>query len=246
MNANGGPGSCSGREVARRMSNRTFNVATGEMFINAARIRNLDLHIYGFNSSTRIMQVIRAVRTYICLNFNTVESPISGQSCDSISTVVSFYVHDSEVGMISVAPGSNVEIESCACPGMGDSTAPMFSQRIGSYEWSVGQLEWDLQRRIQWPTADGLPPNNTPPCGYSGDQGKCRRKGAFRLITLYSEDGWIVWLKFQMTQNVHYFFCNPSMYLHWKFTTYLWRFILKYSSVPDYNNCVHSHYGCSC
>ncbi|OQV25005.1 hypothetical protein BV898_01213 [Hypsibius exemplaris] len=55
---NSSRGRCSGREVARRMADRSFRLGTGELFINSDRIRNLDLQISGFNSTTRAMQTI--------------------------------------------------------------------------------------------------------------------------------------------------------------------------------------------
>ncbi|OQV11960.1 hypothetical protein BV898_13755 [Hypsibius exemplaris] len=48
---------CSGQRLARALTNRTFDLATGEMFIDAKRARNLDLNIFAFNTTTGNLQV---------------------------------------------------------------------------------------------------------------------------------------------------------------------------------------------
>ncbi|OWA52382.1 hypothetical protein BV898_16837 [Hypsibius exemplaris] len=49
---------CDGFRLARRSANRTFDLSTGRMFVNQGQARNLDLDIFGFNSSTSHLQAI--------------------------------------------------------------------------------------------------------------------------------------------------------------------------------------------
>ncbi|OWA50612.1 hypothetical protein BV898_15123 [Hypsibius exemplaris] len=49
---------CSGLQIVHAMTNRTFALSTGNIYIDAERSRDLDLDIFGFNTSTREMQII--------------------------------------------------------------------------------------------------------------------------------------------------------------------------------------------
>jgi hypothetical protein len=48
---------CSGLNLPKRMANRTFSLATGQLFVSPSRARNLKIDIFGFNTSTMAMQV---------------------------------------------------------------------------------------------------------------------------------------------------------------------------------------------
>ncbi|OQV25008.1 hypothetical protein BV898_01216 [Hypsibius exemplaris] len=56
-NSNGNSG-CSGLHVVQRLRNRTFQLTSGEVFINAESVRNLDLQIYDYNTSTASIQAL--------------------------------------------------------------------------------------------------------------------------------------------------------------------------------------------
>ncbi|OWA50614.1 hypothetical protein BV898_15125 [Hypsibius exemplaris] len=49
---------CSGLQLVKALTNRTFTISTGKVYINDQRTRNLDLNIFGFNASTRELQII--------------------------------------------------------------------------------------------------------------------------------------------------------------------------------------------
>ncbi|OWA53730.1 hypothetical protein BV898_18152 [Hypsibius exemplaris] len=55
----GGPDeTCSGMKLASRMANRRFDLTLGNVFINSAHLRNLELDIYSFNTTTKSLQVV--------------------------------------------------------------------------------------------------------------------------------------------------------------------------------------------
>ena len=53
----GQTGSCSGLRLADFLSNRTFELTTGSLYINAERVCNVNLNIFGFNTTTKGLQV---------------------------------------------------------------------------------------------------------------------------------------------------------------------------------------------
>ncbi|OWA53727.1 hypothetical protein BV898_18149 [Hypsibius exemplaris] len=58
----GGPDeTCSGMKLASRMANRRFDLTLGNVFINSAHLRNLELDIYSFNTTTKSLQVAGAL-----------------------------------------------------------------------------------------------------------------------------------------------------------------------------------------
>ncbi|OQV25006.1 hypothetical protein BV898_01214 [Hypsibius exemplaris] len=58
MDSKGGSNCSSGLATANHVRNKSFHLSTGALYIDSAHIRNLDLLISGFNSSTRVMQSI--------------------------------------------------------------------------------------------------------------------------------------------------------------------------------------------
>ena len=61
--ANGLLGSeCDGLTLARRLTNNTFSLATGKVYIDPQRARNLDADIYAFDPLIQKLRVITTTR----------------------------------------------------------------------------------------------------------------------------------------------------------------------------------------